>query len=376
MSGTIAGDQRPAIQDVTRRQGMQKVSAAIIGGGKISEHHLRSLCSMKETDIAGVCDLSPALARFTAERFAVPNWYTDHREMLGHCDADVVHVLTPPATHDRIVRDCLDSGRHVVVEKPVALSNQAFRELWDYASSRDLRLMENHNYRFNTPFQQIEKAIVEGRIGSVEEIEIRLALNIRGGGRYADENLSHSSHQLPAGIIHEFITHLAYMLLRFLPEWNGDSVDSIHAAWRNHGNGELFKYDELDATIISGATHGRIRFSCRQWPDCLEVKVRGSDGTATAELFNPFVQVTTRRGVGQHLTPLVNAFSDARARAGCGISGIWQKIRNRTAYEGLERFLQLTYVALRTGRELPVGFDDMDRTSQLIDLLLASENRV
>ena len=352
------------------------MTAVVIGGGKISEQHLGTLRAIGGVDIAGVCDLSPALARFTAERCTVPNWFTDYHEMLEHNAVDVVHVLTPPATHDRIVRDCLDSGKHVIVEKPVALSNAEFRDLWDYAASRDLRLIENHNYRFNGPIRQLEQAVTAGQIGVVEEVEARMVLNIRGGGRYADENLPHSSHQLPAGVIHEFITHLAYLLLHFMPEGSVDDIESIRVAWRNHGRGDLFKYDDLDACILTGSTHGRIRFSCRQWPDCFSVQVRGSGGVATAELFHPACQVTTRRSVGQHLTPLVNSIAGARTMLRSGFGSIWQKIRNRDAYEGLSRFLKLSYGAFHTGGEPPVGYRQMDETSRLVDGMLASENRI
>ncbi len=352
------------------------MTVAVIGGGKISEQHLGTLRGIGGVDIAGVCDLSPALARFTAERFAVPNWFTDYHKMLERTRVDVVHVLTPPATHDRIVRDCLDSGRHVIVEKPVALSNAGFRELWDYAASRDLRLIENHNYRFNGPIQQLERAITAGRIGTIEEVEVRMALNIRGGGRYADENLPHPSHQLPAGIIHEFITHLAYLFLHFMPGSSIDDIESIRAMWRNHDGGKLFKYDDLDVGVLAGSVHGRIRFSCSQWPDCFMVQVRGTDGVATAELFHPTCQVTTRRSVGQHLTPLVNSIAGARTMVRSGFGSIWQKIRNRGAYDGLSRFLELSYNALRTGGEPPVGYRQMDETSRLVDAMLALENRI
>jgi predicted dehydrogenase len=79
--------------------------------------------------------------------------------MIKQTKADVVHVLTPPATHDRIVRDCLARGCHVIVEKPIALSNSGFQDLWKLAVSKNVRLIENHNYRFNGPIQQLEKAI-------------------------------------------------------------------------------------------------------------------------------------------------------------------------------------------------------------------------
>ena len=353
-----------------------RFKAAVIGGGKISEQHLGVLFQLKDVCPTGICDLSPALARFTADRFKVPSWFTDYREMLASCEADVVHVLTPPATHDRIVRDCLEAGAHVIVEKPIALSNPGFKSLWDFATSRGLHLIENHNYRFNAPIRKLEHAVNKGRIGTVQEVEIRLALNIRNGGRYADANLPHASHRLPAGIIHEFVTHLTYLLLHFMPDGRVDNIDLVRAAWRNHGGGDLFKYDDLDALIMSGGVHGRIRFSSHQWPDGFWVRLRGTDGTATAELFHPICQVTRRRPVGQHLTPLVNAVCAAGTQLSAGVGSVWAKIRNRTAYEGLGRFLELTYQALRTGGELPVSYRQMDEAGRLVDAMLDEENRI
>jgi len=328
--------------------------------------------------VGGVCDLSPALARFTAERFDLALWTTDYRELLAGGGADVVHVLTPPATHDRIVRDCLDHGCHVIVEKPIALSNESFRHLWRIARARGLMLIENHNYRFNEPILEITKAIEAGRIGRVEEIEVRMALGIRSGGRYADENLRHPSHDLPAGVIHEFITHLSYLLLYFMAMEGGgvDAFDLVKAAWRNLGRDELFKYDDLDAVIHGRNVRGRIRFTARQWPECLSVQVRGSDGVASAELFHPVTRVVTRRSVGQHLTPLVNSLSEARSLRRAAFGSVWRKVRNRTAYEGLATFLRLTYEALQNGGAPPVRFEDIDRTSRLVDAMLAEENQL
>jgi predicted dehydrogenase len=348
---------------------------ALVGAGKIAEQHLLALKQVDGVQLAGVCDLSPALAEYTARLHGVEEWFTDYRAMLDVCRPDVVHILTPPATHEPFVRECLERGLHVLVEKPVAMSRNAFDELWTLAASRGLRLVENQNYRFNEPIRRLEAVISNGEVGEIEEVEVRMVLGIRGGGRYADENLPHASHRLPAGVLHEFISHLAYLLLAFMPEAD-TRKRKISAAWRNHGGGNLFKYDSLDAQIISDAAHGRLRFSCHQWPDCFSVTVRGSRGVATAELFHPSVRVVKARSGGQHLNPMMNGFAEAGTLVRAGFGSIWWKIRNRTAYEGLQAFMAGTYGALRTGGELPVTYDDMERTSRLIDELLAEENRL
>ena len=71
------------------------LTTAIIGGGKISEQHLKALQDISCAEVVGICDLSPALAEFTAKRFSLPNWYTDHHIMLADNSLDIIHVYSP-----------------------------------------------------------------------------------------------------------------------------------------------------------------------------------------------------------------------------------------------------------------------------------------
>jgi predicted dehydrogenase len=257
--------------------------AATIGAGKISDEHLRFLHTSPRARLVGACDISQALADFAARKFNAQAAYTDYARMLADARPDVVHILTPAATHPRLVSDCLQAGAHVIVEKPVAPTHAQFMELWSLAQSKDRRLVEDHNYRFNAPVLALEKLVARGDLGDIREVEVRMSLPLRvPGGRYADASLPHSSHALPAGVLHEFITHLGYLALRFMPP-----VDRVAARWVNQNSDGLFKYDELDAMIFAGAVHGRIRFSSAGGPDCFVLTVRGTRGWATTDLFQP-----------------------------------------------------------------------------------------
>src|SRR3954469_6031840 len=226
----------------------RRLRAAVIGTGKISEEHLRYLTADPGVDLVGVCDLSPSLAKYAATRVKAAAAFSDSAAMLREARPDVVHVLTPPHTHAALVTDALNAGAHVVVEKPVAPSNVQFRDLWGLAESRGRRIVEDHNYRFNEPVLAIEKLLRGGKLGDVREVDVRMALPIRkAGGRYADASLPHPSHNLPAGVIHEFITHLCYLALRFMPgsDTEDGTFSRVAAAWSKHGDEPPFKYDDL-----------------------------------------------------------------------------------------------------------------------------------
>lgn len=342
---------------------------AVIGTGKISDEHLRFICADPRCTPVGVCDLSPSLARYAAVR-AATEAFTDYREMLSRASPEVVHVLTPPHTHVQIVSDCLAYGAHVVVEKPVAPTVADAERLWSLADRHGRRLVENHNYRFNAPIRRMRAMVEAGRIGEVREVEVRLCLPIRGkGGRYADANLPHPSHRLPAGVLHEFLTHMCYLTLLFMPGW-----ETVRAAWSNHGGGDLFKYDDLDAIVLGGAVHARVRFSCAQAPDCFALTVRGTRGWLETDLFQPYVAASLPRGVGAQLSPLANQVMRGGVLVRAGVLGFWNKVMQVTPYEGLQAFLDRTYGALIEGAEPPVTKIDSLAAARLLDaLVLARE---
>ena len=357
------------------------LKSAVIGTGVISKQHLSFLRDCDRSNIVGVCDLSPAAANYAVDTFHAAAAYTDYQQMLKAEKPDVVHILTPPQTHLPIATDCLRAGAHVICEKPVAPTYNEFKNLWQISRECDRFLIEDHNYRFNGPVRAIQALIDDGTLGTVQEVEIRMALDLRSGGRYADENMPSPIHKMPAGVIHDFITHLSYLLLSFMPEASpakgtDQGFDRVSAAWSNHGGGSLFKYDDLDALVIAGQAHGRIRFSSYTSPDCFSITVRGDRGYAETDLFQPYLRCVVPRSVGKQLSPLVNHFVSGWELMNASVRNFRSKIMQRNAYDGLHYLLGQTYEALSAGQAPPIGFDDMARTSRLVEALLAEENRL
>jgi predicted dehydrogenase len=341
----------------------------VIGTGKISEEHLRFLATDARASLVGVCDLSPSLARYAAVQFDAAEAFTEYTEMLATARPDVVHVLTPPHTHVAIIRDSLLAGAHVIAEKPIAPTLGEFETLWAHARAQGRCLIEDHNYRFNQSILRIEEVLGAGRLGDVCEVEVRLCLGLRGNGRYADENLPHPSHRLPAGVLHEFLTHMCSLALRFVPTW-----DYVRARWINYGGGSLFAFDDLDALLVSGQTHTRLRFSCTQSPECFTVRVRGTKGWAETDLFQHSLDILERPPVGSQLAPLANQAIRGLVLTKGAVTAFWKKAMQVTPYEGLGTFLDRTYTALLSGGPPPVCYEDMRGTATLIDALVEARD--
>ncbi len=353
-----------------------RLRAAVVGTGGISSEHLRFLAASARAELVGVCDMS----RVSVEHAASTYGTTPFRSldtMLVEAQPEVVHVLTPPSTHIALSETALESGAHVICEKPITLNSPDLEALLATADRSGRRLIENHNYRFNPEIEHLDGMVASGVIGDIGEIEVRMGLPVNDpAGRFGDPNLPSPIHRLPAGVIHDFITHLTYLVDHFATGVDWEVVDS---RWSCHGGVAHVPVDDLDSLLIgtgpAGAVHARIRFSALLAPDCFEITVRGSKGYGQVELFSGRLSEVIPRPGGKQLSPIVNMLVGGVSLFLGGPRSFKRKIMQQGPYVGLERFLDLTYTALASGSEPPVTPADMLRTSRLVDRLVAGRTR-
>ncbi len=100
----------------------------IVGAGGIADRHVAGFRAGGAT-VAGVSSRNLDRARAFADAMDIPHAYASHREALERCDAEIVTVATPPASHAEITIDALESGRHVLCEKPFAMDAAEARSM-------------------------------------------------------------------------------------------------------------------------------------------------------------------------------------------------------------------------------------------------------
>ncbi len=141
--------------------------AAVIGGGFIGPVHVEALRRIG-VEVVGLLGSAPDRAAATARRIGVAHVYRDLDELLADDRVGVVHVASPNAQHFEQAWRTLEAGRHVVCEKPLAITVDQSKALLDLAGSRPSQAAAvNYNIRFYPLCREIRARIAAGEIGRV-----------------------------------------------------------------------------------------------------------------------------------------------------------------------------------------------------------------
>jgi predicted dehydrogenase len=142
------------------------VGAAVIGTGFIGTVHVEALRRIG-VDVRGVLGSSPERGRTRADALGVGHAYTSLDELLADSSVEVVHVTSPNHLHVPQATQILKAGRHVVCEKPLAMTAAESSELVALAADRRAVNAVNFNIRFYPLHQHVREAIAAGELGDV-----------------------------------------------------------------------------------------------------------------------------------------------------------------------------------------------------------------
>jgi predicted dehydrogenase len=341
------------------------MKAALIGAGQIAKQHLGCLRELPGVELAGVCDLSPAMAEAAAERFGVKAWFTDHRRMLAEVQPDVVHVTTPPHVHFALAREVIAAGAHVVVEKPVTETLAEAEVLLAEAGRAGKHVVENHNYVWNAATRAIREQVASGALGAVIHVEVLICLDIAGpGGGFSDPNLRHPALRLRGGAIADFLPHLSSLAYAFV-----GAHRKVHTAWSKRLVSPL-QHDEFRALVEAERGTASLGLSSSAQPDAFWLRVYCEKGQAATNLFETRLTWDRVRGGPRPLRPTLNGLAEGKAIRRAAVRTLWRKFSGGPGtYDGLWELLARTYRALANGSELPVPAAQVLAVSRMVEAL-------
>ncbi len=348
---------------------MTNLKCVLVGCGAIAREHLGALAELRNVEVAAVCDISPARAQATAERFAIAKWFTDFEKMISEIRPDMVHITTPPSAHFPLAKACLDAGLNVLCEKPIALDYKDFVALKQLALANHCILLENQNLRFHSSIQRAQAMIARGDLGDVLEVQIFLFLNLGGAGSpYVDANAPHPGMVLRGGVVGDFLPHIAYLARIF----TGKVLD-LRTIWTKHTIDSPLNADEFRGMIKGERATAFVDFSGNAQPNGFWVRVVATRMNIEANLFEPPRLTTRRLRTGEPaLMSLVDGLAEARDVLKGAVAGFCRKLAGTSSYDGLPEFIAQVYNSLER-REQPISLDEIDETARLVDSFTKAE---
>ncbi|KZR85722.1 Glucose-6-phosphate 3-dehydrogenase [Synechococcus sp. MIT S9509] len=144
---------------------MVPVKVGVIGIGNMGWHHARVLSLLKDADLVGVADPDAQRGALATEQFGC-RWFSDYRTLLQEVEA--VCVAVPTLLHHSVGLACLEAGSHVLIEKPIAASQEEAAALIDAASRVGRLLQVGHIERFNPAFRELTKVVANEEVVVLE----------------------------------------------------------------------------------------------------------------------------------------------------------------------------------------------------------------
>lgn len=260
---------------------MTKFGIAIIGCGRISYKHVEAIVSNHaDAELVAVCDLEERNAIKRANEYnqatgQLPVVYSDYKIMLEKANPDIVAIATESGYHSEIAIYCLERKKHVIVEKPMALSTEDADAMIKTAKENQVKLCVCHQNRFNKPIRQLRQAVEENRFGRLINGTARILWN--RDMNYYIQAPWRGTWQLDGGTLMNQCIHNIDLL-----QWMmGGEIDTVYAQIGNYIRD--IEAEDFGAIIIrfKNGSVGIVEGSACVYPKNLEetLSIFGEKGT-------------------------------------------------------------------------------------------------
>ncbi|MCC7030187.1 MAG: Gfo/Idh/MocA family oxidoreductase [Chitinophagaceae bacterium] len=187
---------------------MSKIKFAIIGYGNIGKRHAHHILANPEAELTAICEVPEFI--FDTSMPAGIKTYHDIELFLKDCDADVVNVCTPNYLHHAHTIKALQSGRHVVCEKPMAVSSSQCDEMINVAEKMQKTIYVVKQNRYNEPVQQVKKLLDTQTLGEIYFVNVNCFWN--RNEYYYNESAWRGDKQMDGGCLFTQFSHFVDIL--------------------------------------------------------------------------------------------------------------------------------------------------------------------
>lgn len=243
---------------------------AIIGCGRIATNHIKAVVN-NSLDFVAACDIIPEkieglLAKHSLEKDESIVRYTDYKVMLDeHPEIELIAIATESGKHAPIALDCIEAGKNLIIEKPIAMSIADAEEIIRRADKKGVSVSACHQNRFNVAVQKTKEALDADRFGRLSHGSIHVRWNRNKG--YYDQASWRGTWEEDGGCLMNQCIHGIDLLRWFM----GDEVIEVYGATRQQFH-DYLEAEDVGMAVLkfkSGAL-GTVEGTTNVFPKNLE----------------------------------------------------------------------------------------------------------
>jgi len=167
-----------ATKDIASETHLRNLGVGVIGCGKIAEiGHLPAYLSCPGVQLKGISDVDRKRLSRMSNKFRVADTFTDYNDLLKRRDIDLLSVCVPPVLHHDIVLEAAKQGKHILCEKPFALSVSQAEKMNEAAQNYHVQLYAGFQSRFSATMSETMRLYRSGFIGKISSIYVKCSSN-------------------------------------------------------------------------------------------------------------------------------------------------------------------------------------------------------
>jgi UDP-N-acetylglucosamine 3-dehydrogenase len=155
-----------------KRDNKNYINVGVIGVGNMGRHHVRIYSILKDVNLIAISDINQNIAKKVAEKFNC-KYYKDYKKMLSKENIDAVSIAVPTSLHKKVALDVIKFKKHLLIEKPIAMTSKEAEEIIKAAKKTKVKLFVGHIERFNPAVKRLKEIIRNGRLGKIISIIAR-----------------------------------------------------------------------------------------------------------------------------------------------------------------------------------------------------------
>jgi predicted dehydrogenase len=320
---------------------MSKLGVGVLGAHAWAERaHLPGFAAYDRCRRVAICDIVPERAKALAARFGFEKVYGDAAQLIADPDVQMVDVCTPTVTHVELSRKAIAAGRHVLCEKPIALSAQEAFALHREATAKKVRTKVGFTFRYSAALRQIKQWIDDGTLGEIYHVH-----GFQQNSQWLDPSFPLRQYSeappgvtlIPASIV-GYGSHLVDLI-----RWLVGDFKSVSALMRNFVPKRVIRGKEgLRNVPIDDGTVAAVDFVCGaqgvlqtsfiavgNYPG-IEIRIYGSKAAAIGRLITEFgVAETLKFARGDAVEFKEIALGPERYPPGTSVRTEWRELYYR-----------------------------------------------